>query len=83
MKKQRKQPSLAEQMVADTGLPVPQEGATREDWKQYTVACIFMYCIRHFGDVEVGKKRALAYWKNHKDYADLKPYIDQAAGTAQ
>ena len=83
MKKQRKQPSLAEQMVADTGLPVPQEGATREDWKRYRVACVFMYCIRHFGDVEAGKQRALAFWQKQKDYTDLKPYIDQAAGTAQ
>lgn len=80
MKKQRKHPSLAEQMFADTGLPVPQEGATREDWKRYRVACIFMYCIRQLGDVEAGKRRALAFWQNDKYYDELLLYIEQAMG---
>jgi len=80
MRKQRKQPSIAEQMVADTGLPVPQAEATGEDWKRYTVACVFMMCIRGLG-VEAGKKRALEFWKNYKDYDEYRPYIEQAMGS--
>jgi hypothetical protein len=72
-------PLLAEELYRETGLHHPGEGATREDWKRYHVACIFMYCIRGLG-IEAGKQRALEFWKKDKNYDELRLYIEQAMG---
>ncbi len=63
-----------------SGLPVPPVNADRETYLQWYVSSVFLTHHRHIVDGEKANSAALALLMQESDFAQKRPYIEQALG---
>jgi hypothetical protein len=69
-----------------TGLPVPRDGASTDDWQRWIVACAFVGARKLAlaqdppADTSEADVEAARILRSGKDSAELEPYVRRALG---